>query len=63
MDDLNLISKNYQETENLLDIIFQFLSINNISINSKKTKLIIINPNKTNPSNSITLNTYNTSIT
>ena len=62
MDDLNLISKNHQETQKLLDITSQFLSINNISINSKKTKLITINPIKTNTLNTITLNTYNTSI-
>ena len=59
----HIVPAPHQEIENLLDITFQFLSINNISINSKKTKLIIVNPNKTNSSNSIMLNTYNTSIT
>ena len=39
MDDLNLIFKNHYNTQKLLDITFQFLSINNISIHPKKPNL------------------------
>ena len=63
MDDLNLIAKNYHETQNLLNITSQFLSINNITIHPKKTKLITINPNKTNVNNTIILNNFNSSLT
>ena len=62
MDNLNLISKNHKEIQKLLNITFQFFSINNISIHPKKTKLITINPNKNNTTNTITLNNYNSSL-
>src|SRR5438552_18093132 len=63
MNDLNLIAKNHYETQNLLNITSQFLSINNITIHPKKTKLITINPNKTNVNNTIILNNFNSSLT
>ena len=63
MDDLNLIAKNHYEIQNLLNITSQFLSINNITIHPKKTKLITINPNKTNVNNTIILNNFNSSLT
>jgi exonuclease III len=52
MDDLNILSTNQQNTQHLLDITSEFLSINNISIHPKKTKLIILNPPKHSPLNS-----------
>ena len=61
MDDLNLISTSQQNTQILLNITSQFLSINNIDINPKKTKLLTINPLK-KTTLSITLNTYSSNI-
>jgi hypothetical protein len=48
MDDLNILSTNQTNTQNLLDITTQFLSLNNISIHPQKTELIIINPKNKN---------------
>ena len=43
MNDLNLLSANKNTLQNLLNTTSQFLSINNISINPQKIKLISIN--------------------
>jgi hypothetical protein len=43
MDDINLLSPNKNTLQSLLNTTTQFLSFNNISVNSQKIKLIIIN--------------------
>ena len=48
MDDLNLLSPNKNTLQNLLNTTSQFLSINNITINPQKTKLISINSKEKN---------------
>src|SRR5271170_4294232 len=48
MDDLNLLSQDKYTLQKLLNITFQFLTLNNILINPQKTKLITINSKQTN---------------
>src|SRR5271154_4817850 len=48
MNDLNLLSHNKDTLQNVLNTTSQFLTVNNISVNPQKTKLIIINSKQEN---------------
>ena len=48
MDDLNLLSNDKKNLQNLKNITLSFLTFNHIFINTQKTKLIVLNSKEKN---------------